>query len=321
MLFRSGFYLLTDDVEEQLMATGVIPNADHDLPLVFQDRRFDARGNLVYDPHGNQGALGDVFVVNGMAQPFIEVERRKYRLRFLNGANARYWQLELSNGAPFLVIGAHTWLLPFAVERPSIQLAMSQRADVIVDFRNAPSEVFLMNVQEQTSGKKPGNVRRPGVPLVKFKVKDGPAIDNASAVPGTPLRPHVALRPEDAVATRKFVFERGGGKWVINKRAFDPDRDDATPKLGLVERWIFQNDGGGWTHPVHVHLEAMQVQSVNGRAPELSQSFKLDSVNLGPNRRAEMLIRFRTFPGRYVFHCHNVEHEDMRMMGAFQVLR
>ena len=317
----AGFYLLTDGVEEQLVATGVIPTADHDLPLALQDRRFDARGNLVYDPQGSQGALGDVFVVNGKAQPYIEVERRKYRIRFLNGSNARYYQLELSNGAPFLVIGTDTWLLPFAVERPFIQLAMSQRADVIVDFRNAPPEVLLMNLQEQTSGKNPGQVRRPGLPLAKFKVKDGPAINNASAVPGTPLRPHVRLRPDDVVVTRKFVFERGGGNWVINKRPFDPTRDDATPKLGQVERWIFRNDGGGWTHPIHVHLEAMQIQSINGRAPDLIQSFKRDSVNLGPNGQAEMLTRFRTFPGRYVFHCHNIEHEDMRMMGAFQVLR
>ena len=316
----AGFYLLTDDAEEQLVATGVIPNADHDLPLALQDRRFDARGNLVYDPHGSQGALGDVFVVNGKAQPYIEVERRKYRLRFLNGANARYFQLELSSGAPFLVIGTDTWLLPFAIEQQSIQLAMSQRADVIVDFRNAPSEVFLMNLQEQTSPKKPGEVRRPGVPLAKFVVKDGPASNNASAVPGTPLRQHVRLRPEDVVTTRRFVFERGGGNWVINKRRFDPNRDDATPRLGEVERWIFQNNGGGWTHPVHVHLESMQIQQINGKAPTGIEAFKRDSVNLGPNGQASMLIRFRTFPGRYVFHCHNVEHEDMRMMAAFQVL-
>ena len=143
----AGFYLLTDDREAQLIANGVIPDTAYDLPLVFQDRRFNASGKLVYDSNGSQGALGDVFVVNGKAQPYIEVERKKYRFRFLNGANARYFQLELSTGAPFLVIGTDTWLLPAAIQQASIPLAMSQRADVIIDFRTAPSEVFLMNVQ------------------------------------------------------------------------------------------------------------------------------------------------------------------------------
>ena len=138
---------------------------------------------------------------------------------------------------------------------------------------------------------------------------------SASADCSRPRHPRNRLQPRGDGRTR------GGGNWVINKRPFDPDRDDATPKLGQVERWIFQNDGGGWTHPIHVHLEAMQIQSINGRAPDLIQSFKRDSVNLGPNGQAEMLTRFRTFPGRYVFHCHNIEHEDMRMMSAFQVLR
>lgn len=315
----AGFYLLTDDREAQLIANHTLPDTIYDLPLVFQDRRFKANGKLIYDTAGSQGALGDVFVVNGKAQPYIEVERKKYRFRFLNGANARYFQLELSNGTPFLVIGTDTWLLPFAIQQASIPLAMSQRADVIIDFRTAPSEVFLMNVQQQDDPKKPGDIRRPGVPVVKFVVKDGPAINNASAVPGTLLRPHVRLLPREVVVTRNFEFERGGGNWVINDKTFNPKRNDATPKLGQVERWNFKNGGGGWTHPIHVHLEAMQIQTINGKAPPGIQAFKRDSVNLGPGGTASMLIRFRSFPGRYVFHCHNLEHEDMRMMAAFEV--
>ncbi len=128
------------------------------------------------------------------------------------------------------------------------------------------------------------------------------------------------LLPEQVVATRNFEFERGGGNWVINGKKFDPNRNDATPKLGQVERWNFKNGGGGWTHPVHVHLEAMQIQTIDGRAPTGIQAFERDSVNLAPGGRASMLIRSRSFPRRYVFHCHDVEHEDMRMMAAFEVL-
>jgi FtsP/CotA-like multicopper oxidase with cupredoxin domain len=229
-----------------------------------------------------------VFVVNGKAQPYIGVERRQYCLRLMNGANARYFRVAMSNGAPFLVIGTDTWLLPYAIQQASIPLAMSQRADDIVDFRDAPSEVFLLNVQEQDSPKKPGSIRRPGVPL------------------------DAALRPADVVVTRKFVFERRGGAWLINDREFDPDRDDAIPRLGQVERWNLENKGGGWTHSIHVHLEAMQIQQVNGKAPTGIQAFKRDSVDLGPNGNASILIRFRTFLGRS---CSTATNSSTRACG------
>ena len=316
----AGFYLLTDALEERLIATRVLPATAFDLPLVLQDRRFDRTGRLVYEPEDSDGVLGDVFVVNGKAQPYIEVQRKKYRLRLLNGSNARFYELELSNRAPFLQIGTDSWLLPFAVERSSIRLAMAERADVIVDFRDAPAEVLLMNVLKQEDGRRPGDVRRPGVPLVKFVVRDGAREDNASVAPGTVLRPHTPILPEEIVATRRFEFDRSGGRWTINGEEFDPDRDDARPRLGTAERWIIRNNSGGWAHPIHMHLEAHQIEKIDGRPPPPWDAFNKDTTLLDRNTEASVLMRFRTFPGRYVFHCHNIEHEDMRMMGTFNVI-
>jgi FtsP/CotA-like multicopper oxidase with cupredoxin domain len=317
----AGFYLLTDALEERLVATGVLPATAFDLPLALQDRRFDRTGRLVYEPEDFDGVLGDVFVVNGKAQPYVEVQRKKYRLRLLNGSNARFYQLELSNRAPFLQVGTDSWLLPFAVQRSSIRLGMAERADVIVDFRDAPAEVLLMNVLEQENGRRPGDVRRPGVPLVKFVVRDGPRENNASVAPGTVLRPHTPILPDEIVATRDFRFDRSGGRWTINGEEFDPNRDDARPRLGTAERWILRNNSGGWTHPIHIHLEAHHIERIGGRRPPPWDAFNKDTTVLDRNQEASVLIRFRTFPGRYVFHCHNIEHEDMRMMGTFNVIK
>lgn len=321
----AGFFLATDDVEDGLVERGVLPGPAAELPLLLQDRTLLADGQLLYDPFAHDGFLGDLMVVNGKVQPFVKVRRRKYRLRLLNGANARFFELALSAGE-FLQVGADSWLLPRAVQRPTILLSGAERADVVVDFRNAPAEVFLIDLLSQKSGRGPGgNLQSPdrtlpGVPLLKFVVQ-GPAEPNdASVGPGTLLRPNTAIRADEVVATRTFKFVRRNGAWQINNQFFDPDRTDATPRLGTAERWILENGSGGWWHPIHIHLEAQQLQSLSGRAPRPWEAYNKDTHLLGPGDTAEVFIKFRTYPGKFAFHCHNTEHEDMRMMGRFDVV-
>jgi FtsP/CotA-like multicopper oxidase with cupredoxin domain len=168
-------------------------------------------------------------------------------------------------------------------------------------------------------------VRIPGSPVVKFVVDRTPAPvdDDAIVVAGanpTKLRDHTAITASEIVTTRTFEFDRGNGGYVVNDRFFDPNRPFVTPKLGTAERWILRNKGGGWWHPIHIHLEAHQVQKFNGRAPPAYDAFKKDTTLLGGDDQAEVFIKFRTHTGPYVFHCHNLEHEDMRMMVRFDVV-
>jgi len=320
----SGFYLLKDDLEKGLIADGTLPSDSFDIPLVIQDRVFDQNAQLVFKPAADEfkGWLGDVFVVNGKAQPYFNVQRRKYRFRILNGSNARWYELQLTSGQ-FLQIGNDSWLLPFAIPRTSIRLGLAERADVIIDFRNVPQEpnnvVYLSNILQQKEGTGPEGVQRPGIPLLKFIVSGSPVTNDATVVAGTKLRPHIAISPNEIVRTRRFVFGDKDG-WTINERRFDPSRNDATPQSNTAERWIFKNDGGGWSHPIHPHLEAHQIQKFNGSAPPVYNSFKKDTTPLGPDDEAEVFIKFRTFHGRYVFHCHNIEHEDHFMMAAYEVI-
>jgi FtsP/CotA-like multicopper oxidase with cupredoxin domain len=228
--------------------------------------------------------------------------------------------LRLSSGARFLQIANDSWLLPFAIARDRILLSNAERADVVIDFRDAPSEVFLEDLLAQDEGRGPDGdledpeVRVPGVPLVKFIVEGARVANDATVAPGTLLRPNTPIGANEIVKTRRFRFERGNGAWQVNGRFYDEDRADAIVRLGTAERWIFENGGGGWWHPIHVHLGAHQVQRFNGKRPAVYNSFKKDTTLLGPGDEAEVFLRFEDHAGRFVMHCHNVEHEDMAMM-------
>ncbi len=315
-----GFFLTTDALEQDLIDRNVLPAEQYDIPLCLQDRSFNADGTLAYDPLDHNGTLGDIWVVNGKAQPFVKVERRKYRFRILNGCNARVLEMRLSNGQPFIGLGKDSWLFPNAMERNTLLLSMAQRADVVIDFTDAPNELFLENILIQKDGRGPSgslddrDLQFPGTQFLKFIVEGERQPDSASVTVGTPLRPHVAINPAEVTQTRTFEFTRRNGAWQINKQFFNPDVANATPTLGTPERWILRNTSGGWWHPIHIHLESHQLIRLNGTQPPLEDRFKNDTVTLDGNGEAEILMNFRTFKGPFAFHCHNLEHEDMRMM-------
>lgn len=131
-------------------------------------------------------------------------------------------------------------------------------------------------------------------------------------------------RPEAVLARgvrvkRQFDFGRGGGAWVINGELFDENRISAKPVTDDYEIWEF-NSGGGWEHPVHVHLSNFFVISRDGKPPPLLERGWKDAVVVGGDRgSAQVLVKFSGFVGKYVFHCHTVEHEDARMMANFEV--
>jgi FtsP/CotA-like multicopper oxidase with cupredoxin domain len=332
----AGFYLVNDERQRELASRRVIPEVGgpFDIGLALTDQRFNADGTIFYDFLDHNGRLGDVFTVNGVVQPYLKVERRKYRFRFLNASGARIYEIRLSTRRKMSIIGTDTWLLPRAIEVESFQLAQGQRHDVIIDFRDAPDEVFVENILVQTDGRggKEVDPKKERDLLLKFVVS-GSNSDEPRCVEGTVIRGFAGIdgpnngqlpgqfsfhRKEEIVATRKFRVERSLGAWVVNNRFFNPRRADAVPVLGKgAERWIFENGGGGWWHPMHTHLEGFQIKTVNGKPPRRERQFNSDLVALEGNFVAEVFMKFRTFTGPYAFHCHAVEHEDMRMMAAF----
>jgi spore coat protein A len=125
------------------------------------------------------------------------------------------------------------------------------------------------------------------------------------------------LRRDDAVATRQFDFRQsGGGRWTINGEPYDPAASLATARLDTVELWRFTSD---FHHPVHLHLGHFQVLSRTGRDPLAGDGGWKDTVDVKPYEVVEVLVRFTHYRGRYMLHCHNLEHEDMAMMANFDV--
>jgi len=181
---------------------------------------------------------------------------------------------------------------------------------VIVDFSHydVGDEITLRNLLVQDPFGQ-GRVSK----MMRFTVVRDEKDD--TAIPER-LAPDVDLPdPSQSDVTRRFDFNRSGGMWTINGERFDPDRIWANPRLNATEIWEFSVSNG---HPVHLHLVQFRVLSRNGRDPHAGDAGWKDTIFLGDETR--VVARFSGFRGKYVFHCHNLEHEDMMMMANFEVI-
>ena len=330
----AGFYPLQDAVEDALQLPGSVNDSstDFDVPLVVQDRIFDANNQLFYNSFSHDGLIGDTFLVNGVPQPFFTVSRRKYRFRLLNGSNARIYQLTLNGSSgtlPFNAIATEGGLFKAAVQTDSLLVGMAERFEFIIDFSKLPktqTTLTLNNIMQQTNGRGPdGPDSRHPTPLLQFRIVDDGAVDN-SQFPATLRTDQPVFNPAEAVAHRTFEFNRSQGAWQVNGRFFDPNRDDATIKQNTTEIWTLKNGGGGWWHPIHIHLIRLRMLSRNGRPPVgVEAAGQKDTFLLQGGDEVQVITKFVGSPtehvGRYVFHCHNVEHEDMRMMAVMNIVK
>ena len=252
-----------------------------------------------------QGVLGDVILVNGAPWPELSVTATRYRFRIVNASNARRYKLALSPGAQFVQVGSDQGLLARPVRLDAITIAPAERFDVVVDFSAyRPGTVVTL-----TNGLGSGRAAE----VMRFRVTRRAADD--SRVPDR-LADVETLTRKQSVATRQFDFQLVGGKWKINGQLFSPETILARPRLDTVELWRFTSD---FHHPIHTHLAHFQVLSRDGHAPADTDGGWKDVVDLRPYEVVEALVRFHGYRGRYMVHCHNLEHEDMAMMGNFQI--
>ena len=317
----AGMYVLRDEVEDALP----LPKNEKEAPLVICDRTFREDGSLYYpslDPtlqgepgvlaHAANGFLGDTVLVNGAPWPQLEVSNTMHRFRILNASNARSYDLTLDppppGGRPFVQIGSDGGLLGAPVRLEGIVAAPAERFDVVVDFSRyrVGTEVTLKNRR--------GEGRTSDV--MRFVVAR--AEKEESAVPQKLATDLDFPDARDAEVTRKFQFIAGvgGGMSAINGKTFDPERIDARPQLGSTEIWEIFADP---SHPFHMHLVHFRVLSRDGGPPGPHDAGWKDTVSL-EGGSVRVLVRFEGWRGRYVFHCHNLEHEDMMMMANFEVV-
>jgi FtsP/CotA-like multicopper oxidase with cupredoxin domain len=310
----AGFHLVDDDESDALP----LPRGRRDIPLMIVDRSFAADGSFRYpenpgggvtDPYMN-GVLGDVILVNGAPWPVAQIDPARYRLRLLNASNARRYRLELDpqppGGSALVQIGSDGGLLARPAGHDALEMAPAERLDVVVDFSRYRPGTQVRLVNRLGSGST--------AEVMRFDITGEDRGDD-SAVPDQLGADVVALSPRRAAATRTFAFRQGrGGTWTINDLAYQPGRALARPKLGTVEIWRFVTD---FHHPVHLHLNHFQVLSRNGGKPGAYDAGWKDTVDVRPSEAVEIITRFTDYQGTFLLHCHNLEHEDMAMMGDF----
>jgi spore coat protein A len=319
----AGFHIVRDDVEDALP----LPRGHRELPLMICDRAFAADGSFAYpgldqsmrslpgvEDAWMEGVLGDVVLVNGAPWPEHEVDAARYRLRLLNASNARRYRLALTvpggPGVPLVQIGSDGGLLAAPVEHQAIEMAPGERFDVIVDFSALPVGTEVTMTNGLGTGRT-GDVMR-------FRVVRTAPDD--SRVPQR-LADVELLVPAAGATRRTFDFTRGAvgdhRGWTINGATFDPDASLADIPLGETEVWRFVTDVH---HPVHVHLDAFQVLSRGPHSPGQYDGGWKDTVDLRPAEVVDVAVRFSDHAGRFVMHCHNLEHEDMAMMATVRTV-
>jgi spore coat protein A, manganese oxidase len=355
----SGLYLLRDDRELAMN----LPAGAHEIPLILQDRTLDDKGQLVYSPTHEDGKklppgvwgpefFGDLPVVNGAIYPYLDVEPRLYRLRVLNAANSRFFNLffnlakrpiDIPSLVTFQQIGSDGGLLSSPAAMEKLLLAPAERADLIVDFSAFAGRTLTLS--NNASAPYPGwtMLRAEHAPLselMQFRV--GPANSGAAKAFSMPSPlPLPRLDPAQAVVTRDFVLteridSQGRSLGVrINEKGYD-DPVIEFPQLGSVEKWRFINMTDD-AHPMHLHLVQFQILERQGfnfgamvqgklefagapRPPAANEAGWKDTAVVNPRDVLTILVRFEGYTGRYVYHCHMLEHEDNDMMRPYEVV-
>jgi spore coat protein A len=340
-----GAFFVRDEFEDSLN----LPRGKYEIPLVLYDRVFDLEGQLNYPVSGNEKSpwvpevFGDAILINGKLFPYLEVEPRKYRFRVLNGANGRFFHLavsaeqtpggqipggQMSISQTFHQIGTDQGLLPAPVPLKLLTIAPAERVDLVVDFsESAGRNVILKN---------------DNMSVMQFRVAAKGGRDESAL--SQKLRPVPKIAESTAVKTRMLslveiddLVQRPVTMLLNNAHWSMPVTEN--PVLGSVEIWNLINTTDD-AHPIHLHLVKFQIldrrsfdraaywMSGTGQVkytapavpPEPGEAGWKDTVRADPGMVTRIIMRFEGFLGRYVWHCHLLEHEDNEMMRPFDVV-
>jgi FtsP/CotA-like multicopper oxidase with cupredoxin domain len=348
-------------------------DVDYDIPLAFYDCRLDDGVTPHKDAHTghgethpewwgktyfrhfpNHGFVGDIFTVNGTAYPTLHVDRRKYRLRFLDASISRIYEFKLmtSRKGPqaantlgysgdelqgqyrltdgqqcmkWTQIANEGGLLPQPIVRDSFELWPAKRREFVADFTRyqdgSPTKkgdvIYLVNTMKMTTGRMWDSADpKYQIPMIKIIIGDDAPDDSVIPAKLRETQPLVEGYQSMIKNAPTFELQRGSSnsdpetEWLINGQQFEADKPLISVKKDSGHVWRIRNGGGGWVHPMHLHMEEHRVLSRNGKlAPDgrhPDDTAKEDVVALDPSEDVVISRRFRTFTGPYVAHCHNL---------------
>jgi spore coat protein A len=330
-----GMFLTTDPRDARIG----LPHGRHHIPLAITDRSFRADNRLTNpfrrmakemanDPSLSGMAMaaapgmetvGQQVLVNGRFAPYQRVRPGRYRLQILNSSLFSSYDLALSDGRPFTQIGTGSGLLPHPVVRQDILLGPAQRADVVVDFRGRAGSNVLLSSIPRTDGLPDATGSREAA-LMQFRVRGDPPA--RATVPFNLANIAHLKAPKRIAKTWRFGLSEDahGSFWSINGKRFNPRRVDHTVVLGKAERWKLRNTSS-FTHYVHLHEELWRTLRRDGHRPPPWEDGYEDTWRLDPGESVVVAARFTDYAGRFMIHCHMLDHEDDGMMATFRVIR
>ncbi len=322
-----GAFIIRDSHEDALN----LPRGEYEIPLILADRMIRKDGQLFYpassDPENPwlPDVFGNCMLVNGKILPYLEIDPRKYRFRVLNASNARAFRLTLANGQAFHQIGSDQGLLSAPVEINRVALAPAERADLVIDFSRSTGETIML--------------KNDALPLMQFRVAKR-AVRDASSLPAV-LRSIEKIPESAAAVTRTLTLNeyddlagKAGSMLLDGKRWHDPVSEKVAG--GAVEIWSFVNLTAD-AHPIHLHQVRFQIldrrsidvpeylssQRIHFRGPATppaaNEAGWKDTVRAESKSVTRIIVRFDGYAGRYLWHCHTLEHAANEMMRPYEI--
>jgi len=388
----AGAILVNDEEERRLE----LPGGEYEIPIVIQDKLFDAQNQLIYAGHMRDrmtGFYGDRILVNGHPDFHLDVASRAYRFRILNGSTARIYKLAWDDNSPITVIGTDGGLLETPVNKPYVMLAPGERLDVWADFsgRNVGSQLVMRSrsfsgvlpkMTERMMGGMHGKTLPVGSDYPIFSVKVTRQVSDSPALPGKlstykhyqisdtanpnkpvpiaisegPMAMRLNDRPyayNDVLPSERIPFNtlqlmeifhahggsaghKMGGMGMMGGMKHGGDNKEQGGGQQMGGMGMMGGMGGGgmgmmmsMAHPIHMHGQSFQIIS---RTMEMGGGEDYASVKDGfiegglkdtvlvmPGESVKVIKPFQDFKGLFMYHCHNLEHEDMGMMRDFLI--
>ena len=339
----AGMIIIDDELSDSMG----LPNryGIDDLPVIIQDRTFDAGGRLVYSlmEAGEDGWLGETVVINGAIAPVADVPAGKVRLRLLNGANARFYIISFADGRSFQKIASDGGLLEAPVPLTMMEMSPGERCEIIVDLSDGQSAELLTLFEDEIDEEGEGTLSSLSDASERLEAAGAQPsltlnVDPSLSAHTAPLPEKMAtiIRPKESeiMRTREFVLEmeedeenghgtHGGHAamdMTINGAVMDMNVINERVERGVWERWRIHSNVGA--HPFHVHGCSFLIEQMEGAVASPDQQGWKDMVVLDDDDWSEIVVRFNhpaseEYP--YMYHCHILEHEDRGMMGQFTV--
>nr|WP_318382936.1 multicopper oxidase CueO [uncultured Enterobacter sp.] len=325
----AGLVLIEDD-ESRMLRLPAQWGID-DVPVIVQDKRFNADGQIDYQLDVMSAAVGwfgETLLANGALYPQHAAPRGWLRLRLLNGCNARSLNFATSDKRPLYVIASDGGLLAEPVKVSELPMIPGERFEVLVDTRDGqPFDLITLPVNQMGMSVAPFDKPHPVLRIQPLRVvASGELPDTLAAMPALPsldgltqrtlqlsMDPMLDMMGMQALQ-KKYGDQAMAGMNMqhghmmgdmhhgeqgmdfhsanrINGKAFDMNTPGFAAAQGKFERWVISGEGDMMLHPFHIHGTQFRILSENGKPPAAHRAGWKDTVNVY-GARSEVLVKF-----------------------------